>query len=648
MSTYAGGHFALANSFTSQNRAGVVRFDSLYESFQALTSIQVSHFVEWFSGADLNAIWTKSNYAGSGTFAMNDSIDGGFRITCGASGGNFSGIDFNDKRHYDPADCIMIMVAKAVSVSLADKRFGLKNAKAGASGTQVAQVSQVPANANFNLQTGDGSASTTATAIAKDTNWHTFKIECGSANIKLTMDGVLEVTKTTNRPTSILQPRIAPRQDGGAGSIDIRFLEVYNNSISILSSLYERLSALTQVSGQRVVETFAGAAIQSDRWTKTDIVSTGNTFAMGDGIDSGATFVSNSTSVGSFNFNNKRHYDPTDSVIIFVVRQEAINYDTNFGFSNTTTVGAAVNSIHVNQNQSLSFMQLRSGDGTTTSSDSTVAPDLSAHSFKIEGGSANIKLTIDGVLEVTKTTNRPTIKQQPILVHSSNNSAAIVHITYIEAYNKLTTETDYPSVYELFNPLTTVAKSHFWEWFDGNDIDTDRWSLRSIAGITGAMDDAVDGGYKLTAGAGGNDRGDISFNDLGQFDLEACELTTVNQSSSITNVNTWVGILLAIAQNDDFGYFGNISSLSGSKYSLNTHDGSTTSAAASSSDMDTNWHVMKLIFGADDVLAYVDGVLEITKTTNRPTGNGQPVVWCNATSASARTHSVRYLEAKNT
>tara|TARA_B110000285_G_scaffold214766_1_gene260478 strand:+ start:126 stop:320 length:195 start_codon:yes stop_codon:yes gene_type:complete len=63
--------------------------------------------------------------------------------------------------------------------------------------------------------------------------------------------------------------------------------------------------------------------------------------------------------------------------------------------------------------------------------------------------------------------------------------------------------------------------------------------------------------------------------------------------------------------------------------------------------MDTNWHINKLDFSSGDIKVHVDGVLEITKTTNRPTGNAQPEVWVNGQSSTATTHSIRYLEVYN-
>ena len=59
-------------------------------------------------------------------------------------------------------------------------------------------------------------------------------------------------------------------------------------------------------------------------------------------------------------------------------------------------------------------------------------------------------------------------------------------------------ETEFASMYESFNDLTTVNKQHFVEWFTGNTLRTDTWNKdNSDAGYTIEMDDSVNGGLKL-------------------------------------------------------------------------------------------------------------------------------------------------------
>ena len=73
----------------------------------------------------------------------------------------------------------------------------------------------------------------------------------------------------------------------------------------------------------------------------------------------------------------------------------------------------------------------------------------------------------------------------------------------------------FPSVYEMTNPLTTVRKQHFWEYFSGATLNS-RWAITNWNSVTGAtaMADEVDGGLKLTTS--GN-RSAIQFNDIRPF-----------------------------------------------------------------------------------------------------------------------------------
>ena len=208
--------------------AGATEFDSMYESFNPLTTVNKQHFVEWFSGSALDSIWTQTDVAGTGTFAMDDTVDGGFKITTGASGSNESNINFNNKRQYEETACVCIAVWKTFATSLQETHVGLS-----------ANITSYPVNSaalyvdnggNFNIRTADGSTSSqTSTGTAVDTNFHSYKIECKSADIEMSVDGVKTNDKTTNRPTIPMQPFSAVRHiSGGAQSTSTRYMECYN------------------------------------------------------------------------------------------------------------------------------------------------------------------------------------------------------------------------------------------------------------------------------------------------------------------------------------------------------------------------------------------------------------------------------------
>jgi hypothetical protein len=92
-------------------------YDSMYESRSDLTTVQKQHFVEWFSGSALDSIWTERDLVGTGTFAMDDSVDGGYKISAGSGGTDQQQIDFNGIRHYEEQGCVMIAVSKHSSTS---------------------------------------------------------------------------------------------------------------------------------------------------------------------------------------------------------------------------------------------------------------------------------------------------------------------------------------------------------------------------------------------------------------------------------------------------------------------------------------------------------------------------------------------------
>ena len=643
------------NAFISFTVAVAATFASLYESFQALTLIQVSHFVEWFSGDDIDSIWTKTNISGTGTFVMVDAVDEGFSMAAQGSAPNRSSLNFNNKRHYDETECIMISIARRVSTAAGFIYVGLFNSITSPSPDSAYLIENT---VNTFKQLGTYNATTpsqTDSDIVIDTNFHVYKIECTSANIQLTIDGVLKVTKITDRPSTRLQPLVFAQSDNATPTeVIIRFLEAFNTSISISSSLYERLSPLTQVMGQRVVDTFSGALL-NERWTTQNLVGT-NTFAMADEIDGGFKITTGTAGSdnGQMAFNNKRQYDPTDCVLIGVVKKTSASATrTRFGYGNTAfNIGTDVAYLEASTQQTNFGLQTANGSISFTAS--SVALDENWHTHKIEGRSGDTQLTIDGVLEVTKTTDRPTLKCQPTLyvLDLATSSAKEGQIRYLEIYNKLTTETDFPSVYELFNPLTTIAKQHFWDWFDGSALNN-RWVTgTSSGGGTFSMADSIDGGFQLVTNSGVFDELNIGFGTfvgtgVRQFSPTASVVIFTIQQSRTTDIGSMVRMW-----NDNVtgerAVLGADTGKNASFYILNTGDATTESNTATSVALNTNMNGFKIELDSADIKAFVNGVLEVTKTTNRPTAKLEPQVECISRIASSATTNVRYMECYNT
>lgn len=206
-------------------------FASMYESFNPLTTVNKQHFVEWFSGSSLPDYWTFANINGSNTSAMADSVDGGWQLTTAGGDSNSGVISFNDKRQYSPTASVSISIWKK-DIVLSAGNVGLVNIDSAIHPTKECAITRNGSTSTkIALLTGDSSTtSATDSSIDDDVIFHTFKVECTSSNVKQTIDGVLETTKTTNRPTVKLQPFLGVQKRSAAGTVvmNATYFEAYN------------------------------------------------------------------------------------------------------------------------------------------------------------------------------------------------------------------------------------------------------------------------------------------------------------------------------------------------------------------------------------------------------------------------------------
>ena len=202
------------------------------------------------------------------------------------------------------------------------------------------------------------------------------------------------------------------------------------------TSMYESFADLTTVNKQHFVEWFSGSALDSI-WTKTDISGTG-TFAMVDAVDEGFSLTCGGAGGESaINFNDKRQYSQTASVIIGIVKGNnttgsfKLELQNNKSFSDT---GGVSHFVGYEFHTSVTNFALRSSDNSVISrTESDIARDNSWHTASLTLTSGNCNLAIDGVSKVDKTTNLPADKLQPRLW--SGSSAQEARIRYCEAYN---------------------------------------------------------------------------------------------------------------------------------------------------------------------------------------------------------------------
>ncbi len=207
-------------------------FASVYEILTPLTTVKKQWFVEWFDGDALKSYWTTVDVLGSSTFAMDDTIDGGFTITTPASGSNRARIGFNNIRHYSNTASIIIAMFKSNTTANGQIAYvGLRNAIADNDTQQQVNANFDGNQTNIQFESGDASTATQDdTGVARHTNFTTVKIEMLSASAKLTLDGTVTNTKTTNLPTVRLQPQMESRIFSGTTATvgSLRYLEAFN------------------------------------------------------------------------------------------------------------------------------------------------------------------------------------------------------------------------------------------------------------------------------------------------------------------------------------------------------------------------------------------------------------------------------------
>jgi len=189
-----------------KNKAVAKIFASMYEVFNPLTTVAKQRVVEWFSGSSLDTNrWTKKDSVSAGTFAMVDATDEGFSIIGSATAADIHAIDFNNIRHYSQIASVTIAVWRRVSTTDSAIRCGFVDLFANDS--NVAYCQDFSGTTFKILRTGDATATTnTNTTVAIDTVFHVYKTECRSADVQLSIDGVLEATNTTTLPTKNMQP----------------------------------------------------------------------------------------------------------------------------------------------------------------------------------------------------------------------------------------------------------------------------------------------------------------------------------------------------------------------------------------------------------------------------------------------------------
>ena len=190
---------------------------------------------------------------------------------------------------------------------------------------------------------------------------------------------------------------------------------------------------------QHFIEWFSGKQIPS-YWTKTDIQGT-NQFLMQDDSSQGGggfSIITGTTSSdqAEIDFNNKRQYSQTGSVFIMVARRNSNPALFRAGFTGNIT-DSNTNRTVIENDSSQSKFRLGCYDASTGGETAT-SQDVNGYWWlhKEEFTSTSLTLKMNGTLEATRTTNLPSIAQQPYFFGQTLSGASSeLSIRYMECYN---------------------------------------------------------------------------------------------------------------------------------------------------------------------------------------------------------------------
>lgn len=210
---------------------------------------------------------------------------------------------------------------------------------------------------------------------------------------------------------------------------------------------------------------------------------------------------------------------------------------------------------------------------------------------------------------------------------------------------------EFASLYEAFNPLTTVNKQHFVEWFSGDALDTIWTQRNNIGSGTFGMVDAVDEGFFVKSDANVGDDSNISMNNINHYKNNASVFIGVTRNVSgaalIEHIAGLVKDHASFGNNDvalmhmDTGFGPNVH--------LWTANTSAQTLSSTGIAVHTNWQSIKIENKSADTTLDLDGVLRATNTTTLPSADLQPMA-CRALSQTtgAKESRVRYCEVYNT
>ena len=203
--------------------------------------VRKQHFWDWFSSSTLNSRWTERNgISGDGTVStsyavMADEVNGGVKISSNTGTWGKTALSFNGKRQFDATASVMIFNGRRTGHSVGYNITGLSDhVLIWDNAPQEVGIKNYSEDSSYKVITSDGTQQSETDfnpTVAIDTNFHNFQIVNTSTSNSGYIDGVLGLSKTTNRPTGKVQPQMLAmtKYAEQASAINqIYYIEVYN------------------------------------------------------------------------------------------------------------------------------------------------------------------------------------------------------------------------------------------------------------------------------------------------------------------------------------------------------------------------------------------------------------------------------------
>jgi hypothetical protein len=205
-------------------------------------------------------------------------------------------------------------------------------------------------------------------------------------------------------------------------------------------------------------------------------------------------------------------------------------------------------------------------------------------------------------------------------------------------------------MYESFNPLTTVNKQHFVEWFSGSALDS-IWTTHTFnTAPTHQMADSVDGGFEIVTAATNNTGGVITFNDVArQYSETGSVFLSVSQIDE-ASCESFQGF---IKDHKSFNNFRNQATLSNinveaTMFTHSSNASADTQTATTVAPITASPVLTKIECKASSIEFSINNTLEATVTGTLPVVPMQPRFSVRALSAATHTGRISYMECYNT